>query len=188
MVTVESLIDGLCRIGDEDFTCDNVYEHLSRTKLDPGSLSRFQFWSEKCYTRNLIYKDARFEAMAICWDQGQVSRIHDHADQKCWMMVVSGRLRGQNFRAVEMDENGHCLLEETASFDLSDCLSAKVELEEPIHQVLNLPEFGERAVSLHIYSRPFDKCLSFCRDTHTYKQVQLSYTSVDGRLCAGASI
>jgi cysteine dioxygenase len=188
MLTVDSLIDGLCRIRDEEFTCDNVYGFLSGTRVDPESLSRFLFWSEKCYTRNLIYKDERFEAMAICWDTGQISRIHDHADQKCWMMVVSGRLRGQNFRAVEMDASGHCLLEETDRFDLSDCLSAKVELEEPIHQILNLPEFGERAVSLHIYSRPFDECLSFCRETNTFRQVRLSYTSVDGQLCADATI
>ena len=78
----------------------------------------------------------------------------------CWMTVPIGKLRGQNFRAIEIDEEkGFCKLEETDNFDLSDCLAAKVELEEPIHQILNLPEFDEPAVSLHIYSKPFDKCL-----------------------------
>jgi hypothetical protein len=71
---------------------------------------------------------------------------------------------------------------ETNAFELSDCLAAKVELEEPIHQVLNLPEFNERAVSIHVYSRPFDNCLAYCRDTETYKTVPLSYYSQYGRL------
>ena len=65
------------------------------------------------------------------------------------MTVPVGKLRGQNFRAVEIDEKKmvSAKLEETDNFDLSDCLAAKVELEEPIHQILNLPEFDEPAVS-----------------------------------------
>jgi cysteine dioxygenase len=124
--------------------------------------------------------------MAICWNKGQVSRIHNHWDQKCWMTVPVGRLRGQNFAVEEIDESrGFCKLAETNSFELSQCLAAAVDLEEPIHQILNLAEFDERAVSIHIYSKPYDRCLSYCRDTDTFKEVQLCYTSVDGRLCDG---
>ena len=83
------------------------------------------------------------------------------------------------------EDDGYCKLRETDRFDLSDCLSAKVELEEPIHQILNLPEFEERAVSIHIYSKPFESCLSYCRDTDTYKEVPLHYSSINGQLCDG---
>jgi cysteine dioxygenase len=183
-VSIEKLIKGLCRIGDEDFTCDNVYQFLAEHPVDARSIAPFLFWSEKFYTRNLIYKDERFELMALCWEKGQVSRVHNHADQQCWMSVPIGRLRGQNFSVEEIDEQkGFCKLKETDYFDLSDCLAAKVELEEPIHQILNLPEFEARAVSLHIYSKPFDRCLSYCRETHTFKKVPLFYTSVGGKLC-----
>ncbi|MBA2736436.1 MAG: cysteine dioxygenase family protein [Pyrinomonadaceae bacterium] len=189
MVSIEKFIDRLCAISDADFTCDNVYQYLAENLVDVDTISRFFFWSEKFYTRNLIYKDARFELMALCWDKGQVSRIHNHADQMCWMSVPVGRLRGQNFRAVEIDEEKQlCKLEEAGCFDLSDCLAAKVELEQPIHQILNLPEFAERAVSLHIYSKPFDKCLSYCRETDTFKQVPLFYTSIRGELCDGIKL
>ena len=95
----------------------------------------------------------------------------------------------QNFAVVEKDElRGVCRLVETDSFELSDCLAAKVELEEPVHQVLNLPEFDERAVSVHIYSKPFETCFSYCRDTHSYKEVPLFYTSIDGKLCDGVTL
>jgi cysteine dioxygenase len=185
-VTIEKLINGLREIPEEEFSCENVYRYLGENPVEIDTISPFFFWSEKFYTRNLIYKDERFELMAICWEKGQVSRVHNHADQKCWMMAVEGKLRGQNFSVVEMDENrGYCKLCETDSFDLSDCLAAKVELEEPIHQILNLPEFNERAVSLHIYSKPFETCLSYCRDTDTFKQVNLCYTSIRGKLCDG---
>ncbi len=183
-IPVDQLIDGLRAIPDENFDCDNVYDYLGRNPVDVASIERYFFWSQNCYTRNLIYKDPRFEMLAICWERGQVSRVHDHHGQRCWMTVPVGRLRGQNFAVKEMDEAaGYCKLRETSSFELSDCLAAKVELEEPIHQVLNLPEYDERAVSIHIYSKPYDRCLSYCRDTDTYKEVPLFYTSIDGRLC-----
>jgi cysteine dioxygenase len=181
---IRSVIAGLRSFGDDVFTCDNVYQFLSDNPVDVDTISRYFFWSDKFYTRNLIYKDDRFEMMAICWDKGQVSQVHNHSEQKCWMTVPVGRLRGQNFAVYEMDEQkGYCKLTETDGFELSDCLAAKVELEEPIHQILNLPVFDEQAVSLHIYSRPFDRCLSYCRDTDTFKEVPLSYTSINGKLC-----
>lgn len=189
MVSVNKLIEGLCSISDEEFTCDNVYQYLGENPVDIDSITKYFFWSRNFYTRNLIYKDPRFEIMAICWEKGQSSRVHNHWDQKCWMTVPVGKLRGQNFRVLDIDEvKGLCRLEETDQFDLSDCLAAKVELEEPIHQVLNLPEFDERAVSLHIYSKPYDRCLSYCRQTDTFKEVQLFYTSIDGKLCEGIEL
>jgi cysteine dioxygenase len=189
MVSIEELVNGLRAIADSDFTTDGIYEYLSQNRVDIGTLERYLFWSERFYTRNLIYKDERFEVMALCWEKGQVSRVHDHAEQKCWMSMVQGTLKGQNFGVVEADfENGTCRLEETSHFTLSDSDATKVELEEPIHQILNLEEFDSRAISLHVYSKPFDSCLSFCRETDTVKEVTLHYTSVDGELCEGVSL
>ena len=184
---IANVISGLRAVPDDKFTCDNVYQFLAENPVDVDSISQYFFWSDVCYTRNLIYKDDRFEMMAICWEKGQESRVHDHSDQKCWMTVPVGRLKGQNFAIKEIDPSkGYCKLTETNDFELSDCLAAKVELEEPIHQILNLVEYDERAVSVHIYSRPFDRCLSYCRDTHTFKEVNLFYTSIDGKLCDNA--
>lgn len=183
MLKVEKMIDGLNSITDEEFTCDNVYQFLGDNPVDVDSITRYFHWNPDFYTRNLIYKNDRFEMMAICWESGQLSRVHNHSDQKCWMTVPVGRLRGQNFAVAEIDESrGFCKLIETNSFELADCLAAKVELEEPIHQILNLAEYGERAVSLHVYSKPYASCLSYCRDTDTFKEVQLCYTSIDGKL------
>jgi cysteine dioxygenase len=188
-VSIDNLVRGLREIPDERFTCEPVYNYLSENPVEVDSIQKYLFWSPKFYTRNLIFKDDRFEMMAICWDRGQVSRVHNHCEQRCWMTVPIGRLKGQNFAVDAIDEaTGYCKLRETDSFELADCLTAKVELEEPIHQILNLPEFDDRAVSLHIYSKPFDHCISYCRDTDTFKDVQLFYSSVDGQLCDGVTL
>jgi predicted metal-dependent enzyme (double-stranded beta helix superfamily) len=189
MIAIDKLVEGLRAIPDPEFTCDGVYGFLAANPIETRSLERFLHWSPEFYTRNLIYRDDRFEIMAICWESGQVSRIHDHAGQLCWMTVPIGKLHGQNYAISEIDESkGLCRLRETTSFDLSDCLTAKVELEEPIHQIINPAEFGQRAVSVHIYSKPFEKCLSFCRETDTFKEVTLCYTSIDGKLCNGIAL
>lgn len=36
-------------------------------------------------------------------------------------------------------------------------VSPEVDPTEPVHQVLNLPEFNERAVSLRLYSKLYDR-------------------------------
>lgn len=188
-VKIHNLIEDLNAIPDERFDCDGVYSFLSEHPVEVESITKYLFWSPTFYTRNLIYKDDRFEMMAICWEKGQISRVHNHSDQRCWMTVPVGRLLGQNFAVAEIDESrGYCKLVETDTFELAGCLAAKVELEEPVHQILNLAEYGERAVSVHIYSKPYDRCLSYCRDTDTFKEVQTFYTSIDGKLCDGISL
>ena len=186
---IDQLVRGLREIPDENFVCEPVYDFLAENPVEPDSLSKYLHWSESFYTRNLIYKDERFELMAICWEPGQVSRVHNHSEQRCWMTLAAGRLKGQNFAVDEMDESrGYCKLRETDTFELAECVAARVELEEPIHQILNLAEYGGRAVSIHVYSKPFDHCISYCRDTDTFKDVKLAYTSIDGKLCDGISL
>ena len=188
-IPIHNLIDGLREIPDAEFDCQPVYDYLGRNPIEVDSIQKYLFWSPDFYTRNLIYKDERFEMMAICWEPGHVSRIHNHCDQRCWMTVPIGRLKGQNFAVEKIDESsGYCKLKETDTFEMADCVAAKVELEEPIHQILNLPEYDGRAVSIHIYSKPYDHCLSYCRDTDTFKDVKLYYTSVDGKLCEGVRL
>jgi cysteine dioxygenase len=188
-VSIDNLVRGLREISDGEFVCEPVYKYLNENPVEVDSIQKYLFWSPNFYTRNLIFKDHRFEMMAICWESGQVSRVHNHCDQRCWMTVPIGRLKGQNFAVEAIDESkGYCKLKETDAFELADCLTAKVELEQPIHQILNLLEYDDRAVSIHIYSKPYDHCISYCRDTDTFKDVKLFYTSVDGQLCDGVRL
>ena len=48
--------------------------------------------------------------------------------------------------------------------------------------MLNLPEYQQRAVSIHVYSKPFDTCEVYLRDKGTYSDVPLHYTSEYGKL------
>jgi len=184
-VTVDQFVEGLCAIPDEDFRIGHVYDFIQSHPVDAESLTKYFYFTRNHYTRNLIFKNDLFELLAICWEAGQVSQIHNHHNQNCWMTIPVGKLRVQNFRVLEQEEaTGYCRLEPTTAFDIHRSMPAEVDPEEPVHQVLNLPEFGERAVSLHIYSRPFDRCLVYCFDTSEYREIPLHYTSKYGTLCA----
>jgi predicted metal-dependent enzyme (double-stranded beta helix superfamily) len=99
-IPVNQLVDGLTRIPDADFVCDTVHSFLSENPVEFGSIQKYLHWSQDFYTRNLIYKDDRFEMMAVCWEKGQASRIHNHSEQRCWMTVPWGRLKGKILRSM----------------------------------------------------------------------------------------
>lgn len=172
--------------GLSDFTPQAVYDYIKTNGVEPDSLKPYTFFSKASYTRNLIFKNEVFELIAICWEVGQVSRIHNHRDQQCWMAVPVGKLKNQNYRVLDRDPvKKTCRLQPSASFLIAPGQPAEVDQDEPVHQVLNLAEFGQRAISLHVYSRPFDTCEIYLPEKGTYQDVSLHYTSEYGRLCPG---
>jgi cysteine dioxygenase len=182
--TVDQFITGLCAIPDEDFRVGTVYDYLKEHPVDEHSLQPYLFFSKRQYTRNLIFKNELFELVAVCWEVDQASNVHNHAGQNCWMTIPVGRLRVQNFGVIEQDlESRYCRVEPTESIDIDKLRPAEVDPTEPVHQVLNLAEFGGRAVSLHIYSRPIDRCLVYSPSNNQCHEVVLRYTSEYGRRC-----
>jgi len=182
-LAISDWVKNLAAIPDRDFTLESVQDYIQRHAVRPETLEKYLFFSKGSYTRNLIFKNHMFECMTICWEVGQFSRIHNHRDQNCWMSAPIGRLKVQNFR-VE-DHNAAtltCNLTPTDIYIMDAAHPAYVNPLEPVHQVLNLPEFNQRAVSIHVYSKPFDMCEVYYRDKGTYADVPLHYTSEYGRL------
>ena len=100
-----------------------------------------------------------------------------------------GRLRVQNYRVNDRDAScGTCKLVPTDAMLMDPNHPAFVNPAEPVHEVLNLAEFGERAVSVHVYSKPFDTCEVYLRDKGTYADVPLFYTSEYGVLHPDAKL
>ena len=181
--TIADWVKGLAAIREPEFTLQNVQDYILAHVVRPETLDKYLFFSKGNYTRNLIFKNEVFECMAICWEVGQASRIHNHRDQNCWMSAPIGRLRIQNFRVSERDAAlGTCHLLPTDLYDMDAAHPAYVNPLEPVHQVLNLPEFKQRAVSIHVYSKPFEICEVYQREKGTYADVPLHYTSEFGKL------
>jgi cysteine dioxygenase len=191
-LTISDWVKNLAAIPDRNFMLEEVQDFILHHAVRPESLEKYLFFSKGSYTRNLIFKNDMFECMAICWEVGQFSRIHNHRDQNCWMSAPIGRLKVQNFRVQDRRSDsehcGTCNLVATDIYEMDAAHPASVNPLEPVHQVLNLPEFNQRAVSIHVYSKPFDMCEVYYRDKGTYADVPLHYTSEYGKLHPGEKL
>jgi cysteine dioxygenase len=164
-----------------------VLRFLQENPVDPSTLGRYLYWDAQHYTRNLIDKTELYELIAICWEIGHVSSIHNHRDQNCWMAVPIGRLMVQNYRVLEQDlKRGACRLQKTDALQMNREHPCGVDPLAPVHKVYNPREFHERAVSLHVYSRPFDSCDVYSEDQQSCGTIGLSYTSMYGKRVAPA--
>lgn len=172
-----------------DFAPDKVGDYLQRTRVEPATLQPYTFFSPSNYSRNLIFKNDLFEVLTFCWGVGQVSTVHNHDNQRGWVTVSRGKLKAQNYRVLERNPQAHtCKLEPTGSGVVTPGNTAMVDKDENVHQVLNLKEWNENAVSFHVYSKPYTTCEVYQLDRGTYSIMELSYTSMYGKLCEGETV
>lgn len=155
---------------------------LQHTCVEPDTLKPYLNWDRQHYTRNLIDKTPLYELIAICWEVGQISSVHNHRDQNCWMAAPIGRLMVENFHLVSQDvDHGQSQLTPTDRVEMNLMHPCAVNPADPVHRVVNPKEFGERAVSLHIYSRPFDTCVVYSPEQGTCGVIRLHYNTVFGK-------
>ncbi|HEX6737425.1 MAG TPA: cysteine dioxygenase family protein [Vicinamibacteria bacterium] len=173
---MDEFVRGLRAIALRDFTLERVADYMAASPVDPATLGPHVAFTPTHYTRNLIDRSQAYELMAICWEVGQSSRIHNHQGQRCWMAVPVGRLAVQNYEVLRQDpQTGSCELREADRLEMDPAHPSHVRPDLPVHAVLNLPEYGERAVSLHVYSLPYDRCLVYNRQNNTYCEVPLFF-------------
>jgi cysteine dioxygenase len=182
IVAIQELISKLRCCTDDDFLhIDRIRELLRTSPVDPKSIEQYLVWDVQHYTRNLIAKTPLFELLAICWETGQSSSIHNHKEQNCWMAVPIGRLLVQNYKVLAQDlATGTCDLTPSDVIEMNPASPAAVDPKQPVHKVYNPPEFGQRAVSLHVYSKPYDRCVVYSAEQHKCGEIELHYTSEFG--------
>ena len=184
-VSLDDFIAGLRQLQEQDFTgVKGTLAYLQANPVDPETLSPYLFWDAQHYTRNLIDKTELYELLAICWDVGQRSSIHNHKGQNCWMAAPVGRLAVQNYRLISEDIAAHqCNIVPTDLVEITADNPVAVDPLNPVHDVRNLRENNQRAVTLHVYSRPFDSCVVYSVDQCSCGEIGLSYTSQYGKRC-----
>lgn len=182
-IAVQEFVSRLRCCKENDFLdISPVHELLRNSPVDPKSIEPYLVWDSQHYTRNLIDKTPLYELIAICWDIGQISSIHNHKGQNCWMATPIGRLLIQNYKVIRQDlKGGTCDIVPTDIIEMNATNPAAVDPKEPVHKVYNPAEFGQRAVSLHVYSRPYDSCVVYSDEQHKCGEIKLSYTSEYGR-------
>ena len=183
-VAITKLIEGLRQMPESAFTpTEPIRRFLQETPVDADSLAPYLTWDRQHYTRNLIDRTPLYELMAICWETGQMSSVHNHRDQNCWMAVPIGRLQVENFHLLHQDiAQGSSRLEPLNTVEMNIAHPCAVDPSDPVHRVINPREFGQRAVSLHVYSRPFDTCVVYSPEQGTCGEINLHFTTEYGKV------
>jgi hypothetical protein len=98
------------------------------------------------------------------------------------MAVPFGRLDVQNYEIVSMDgKTGYCELKEANRFTMDPDHPGHVAAELPVHAVLNPASYAARAASLHVYSRPYDRCLVYSLEGKSFMEVPLFFDTEFGK-------
>jgi cysteine dioxygenase len=183
VIAIEDFASELRRFPASAFEgMQEILNFLACTRVRPETLTPYLHYDRQHYTRNLIDRTSVYELMAICWEIGQASSAHNHRDQNCWMAVPIGRLVVQNYRTVFQDiKKGKCQLETAERVEMNADHPCAVDPHEPVHRVINPPEFGQRAVSLHVYSRPFDTCVVYSPEHGTCGEIELHFNTEYGQ-------
>lgn len=175
---MEAYLERLHDFAARGFDHKEFLPFLRKTLIQPASLEKYLHWKPGRYTRNLVEKTDAFELLVLCWDKGQAAPVHGHEGEKCFARVERGRLRIANYRILSQDGD-RVRLEGIGA--PADGGPGYIDALPDIHSVANPPEFKERAVSLHLYSRPYDECDIYDLDRGLVSRVKLLYDTVGGR-------
>jgi cysteine dioxygenase len=185
LLTIDDFVSGLRKLEELDFTeVSGTLAYLQASPVDAESLQPYLFWNPQHYTRNLIDKTELYELLALCWEPGMKSSIHNHKGQNCWMTAPLGKLLVQNYRVISEDLGAHhCNIVPTDEVHITSANPVAVDPVNPVHDVSNPREWNQRAISLHVYSRPFDSCIVYSVEQGSCGEIGLQYTSKYGKLC-----
>jgi len=179
LISIQDLMQQLRKLDGSAFNeTESLRRLLQHNPVDVDSLAPYLTWDRQHYTRNLIDRTPLYELMAICWEVAQASSVHNHRDQNCWMAVPMGRLRVENFHLVHQDlERGTCQLEPLNTVEMNLAEPCAANPADPVHRVVNPKEFDQRAISLHVYSRPFDTCVVYSPEQGTCGEIKLHFNT-----------
>ncbi len=189
-VPVEQFIDSIRELSMGVITKQKIYDFLATYQIRDEDLERYKMWLPERQTRNKVFRNDMIEAMVICWPAGTITPLHTHNGQLGWMTMIEGKLIVENYKKVD------CNRPENQQVVGMDCLAGATRIEmqalgtelcvpggpvntvdktQTIHRIKNLAEWNERAVSLHVYSRPIDSCVVFDIEGGTCFRRDLKY-------------
>ena len=151
------LVDDLSAAADRGVDDEALGRLLLEATVDADTLAPYVFWAPGRYTRNLLYRSERFELMALCWEAGVASPIHDHAGQRCFMKAVAGAFEVEDFVRIEGGRApGPARL---TSLGIRRLVAGELDSLDASRDIHRVAPAGGRAMSLHVYARPLDRAM-----------------------------
>jgi cysteine dioxygenase len=150
-------------------------ELLSSTTFPNADFETFCSWSDTCYTRNCIFENEEFELILLCWEKGQITPIHGHGGEECWVKIIQGEFK----ETIYVLDDNDSLKEERMFVSKKGDLSYMIDFMG-YHRLENLSE--ARSMSLHLYAKPIRKCQLFDEESETFVSKEMSYNTISNKM------
>jgi cysteine dioxygenase len=154
---IDALFASLDRI-DGQLPLSVILKWLQESDLTAERLVNYLVFRPEHYVRNLVHTGPEYQALVLCWRNGQRSPIHNHRGSNCGVKVLRGVATETTFARAP---NGMVMA--VGSRDLPPghlCASA----DDDVHQISNLQAGGADLVTLHVYSPPLLRMEMFALD------------------------
>jgi cysteine dioxygenase len=141
-----------------------ITDWLAQSTLTAEDLRSYTVFSPERYVRNRLHDGPTYQALVLCWRNGQRSPIHNHRGSHCGVKVLWGVATETLFARAP---NG--LVYPVSSRDLARghcCASA----DDDIHQMSNLQVAGADLITLHVYSPPLLRMEMFSLDNPAVRE------------------
>jgi cysteine dioxygenase len=161
--TIENAFTALDRFGGP-LPLPAILDWFREEPLTLEDLAGYMTFHPARYVRNRVHDGPAYQALLLCWRNGQRSPIHNHRGSRCGVKVLRGVATETTFARAP---NG--LVLPVGSRELPEghtCASA----DEDTHQVSNLQAGGADLVTLHVYSPPLLRMEMFSLETPAVRE------------------
>lgn len=143
---------------------------LRNMNLSKDEFKPHQTWSKNAYTRNCIVENEFFELILICWAGEQMTPIHDHGGEECWVYFIDG-----DFEEIiyTIDENQNPVVSRKIEVGPGH-ISYMIDFMG-VHRLRNCSKTG--GMSLHLYAKPIKSCHVFNEETSAFSPKEMSYNT-----------
>ena len=148
---------------------------FKRIRFEKDDLASFSTWEKGDYTRNCLVRTPSYELILLCWDTDAETPIHGHGGKNCWVYQVQGTVEEIRFKEVEGDN-----LEEDQRILLNPGKLTYMNDRMGYHVLRNHSD--QRAMTLHIYAEPIDRCKVYNESKDRFEVQEMSYDTYEENL------
>ena len=161
-------LDAAIAENDDEIRCRNVKRVLTEAVSRGGDLLDAPFLEPRPerYARRLIHRDpaGRYTVLAMVWDQGQGTALHDHGGMWCVECVYRGRIRVTSWSVRGGDpETGVVQFARETEIVAGPAEAGALIPPFEYHVLANADD--QPAVTIHVYGGEMTSC-------HIYEPVE----------------
>jgi cysteine dioxygenase len=139
----------------------------NKLDLSQDDVLSYASWSDESYTRNCLELNDKFELILLCWEPGQITPIHDHGGEECWVYFVNSQ-----FQEIIYEKEGDNLTKSSKAIVTHGDISYMSDFMG-VHSLQNIGK--NRGFSLHLYAKPITSCNVFNDDLDQFELVEMNY-------------